>query len=41
MSNAAMFLVLDSLNEYVGLGLSEELAALKAESQKDPTAGVS
>jgi len=36
MSNAAMFLVLDSLNEFVGLGLSEELNALKAENQKVP-----
>ena len=38
MSNAAMFLVLDSLNEFVGLGLSEDLAVLKAEYQKDPSA---
>lgn len=38
MSNAAMFLVLDSLNEYIGLNLSDELAALKAENQKDPGA---
>jgi hypothetical protein len=36
MSNAAMFLVLDSLNEFVGLGLSEDLNALKAENQKVP-----
>lgn len=35
MSNAAMFLVLDSLNEYVGLGLLADLAALKAGSQND------
>ena len=36
-SNSAMLLVLDSLNEYIGLGLADELAALKAEHQKDPT----
>jgi hypothetical protein len=37
-SNSAMFLVLDSLNEYVGLGLGDDLAALKAENPKDPEA---
>lgn len=37
-SNTAMFLVLDSLTEYLGLDLSAELAPLKAQSQRDPYA---
>lgn len=35
-SNVAMFLVLDSLTQYLGLDLSAELASLKAKSQADP-----
>jgi uncharacterized protein DUF5677 len=37
-SNAAMFLVLDSLTEYLGLDLSAELAPLKATSKANPYA---
>lgn len=40
MGNSAMVLVLDSLNEFLGLGLSDELAALKVEHQKDLTTDV-
>jgi hypothetical protein len=36
-SNAAMFLVLDSLTEYVGLDLSVELDELKATAKVDPS----
>ena len=36
LSNAAMFLVLDSLTEYLGLDLSAELEPLKAKSNADP-----
>lgn len=36
ISNTAMLLVLDSLNEYSGLGLENDIAALKQESQRDP-----
>jgi hypothetical protein len=35
LSNAAMFLVLDSLSEYLGLDLSAELEPLKAKSNAD------
>ncbi len=35
-SNAAMFLVLDSLTEYLGLDLSGELGQLKASAQVNP-----
>lgn len=35
-SNVAMFLVLDSLTQYIGLDLSAELASLKAKSHTDP-----
>ena len=37
-SNTAMFLVLDSLAQYLGLDLSTELGKLKAKSQSDPYA---
>lgn len=37
-SNTAMFLVLDSLTEYLGLDLSADLEPLKAKSQVDPHA---
>jgi hypothetical protein len=37
-SNVAMFLVLDSLTEYLGLDLSAELGPLKAKSKADPYA---
>ncbi|MBI2828128.1 MAG: hypothetical protein HYX77_02500 [Acidobacteria bacterium] len=37
-SNVAMFLVLDSLTQSLGLDLSRELAPLKARSQADPYA---
>lgn len=37
-SNTAMFLVLDSLTQYVGLDLSVELGKLKAQAQADPYA---
>ena len=37
-SNTAMFLVLDSLTQYVGLDLSVELGKLKAQAQGDPYA---
>jgi hypothetical protein len=30
ISNSAMLLVLDSLNEYTGLGFEDELASIKA-----------
>lgn len=33
-----MFLVLDSLTQYVGLDLSVELGKLKAQAQADPYA---
>ncbi len=36
LSNAAMFLVLDSLTEYLGLDLSADLEPLKAKSNSDP-----
>lgn len=36
VSNAAMLLVLASFDEYVGLGLAEELETLRVESRKDP-----
>lgn len=36
-SNTAMFLVLDSLTEYLGLDLTSELSALKATAQADLT----
>jgi hypothetical protein len=35
-SNQAMFLVLASLTQYIGLDLSAELAPMKAEQAKDP-----
>ena len=38
VSNSAMFLVLDSLSEYVGLNLSAELDALKMSANADPYA---
>ncbi len=38
-SNQAMFLVLDSLTEYLGLDLSAELAPLKKRARKDPYRG--
>ena len=36
ISNTAMLLVLDSLNQYGGLGLAEDITTLKAEVQKNP-----
>lgn len=36
LSNSAMFLVIDSLTEYLGLDLSAELEPLKATSNADP-----
>jgi hypothetical protein len=36
LSNSAMFLVLDSLTEYLGLDLSAELEPLRAKSNADP-----
>jgi hypothetical protein len=36
LSNAAMFLALDSLTEYLGLDLSADLEPLKAKSNADP-----
>lgn len=35
-SNSAMFLVLDSLTQYVGLDLSAELAPMKADHARNP-----